>query len=185
VSDAFRESAEWLMGDSQQKAWARLMAGRNNVVLPTYGIEEVDDRTKAPVLFVSDGKILVAPDILLLKEGNGMWHEVKAKSSPSWRRFHPGPRWEHGIDYCHYRDYLEVERKSGSPVWIVIHEAKSPLDTERESKIGGPPLWLVIALSEISKTGEHRPKWSCGSRGMGGWLWPRSAMYKFQKKSGE
>lgn len=184
VTDKFYESREWIMGDSAQKQWARRVASTGKVVLPTYGMDDVDSSTKAPVLFCDEG-LIVAPDMLVMsRNGDSRWHEVKAKAVPTWRRFRPGPRWEHGIDFSLLGEYQDVERQTGSAVWFVVREESSPGDPARESKLDGPPLWLAITLQDAVRHGERRPEWPGGKsnpsrrgrHGEGGWLWPRAAM---------
>ena len=177
-----RQSREWLLGDAAQKRWARILASRGNAALPVYGMDEVDDRTKAPTLFVRDG-LLVVPDVLCLnpKAGN-TWHEVKAKHVPGWYR--KRGRWEHGTDWTLVREYEEVERVTGVPVWLIVYEERSPVDGERESALVESGVYLGIRLAEAVTAGEHRPTWPGGTvaphnrgrRGGGGLLWPRSAM---------
>jgi len=180
----FHETREWKIGDSAQKKWARMMAKRGHVVLPTYGMVEQDAKCKAPLIFV-DTTALVAPDMLLMAR-MVQWHEVKAKAVATWRRYPPGPRWEHGIDFSLLEEYQTVAKKSESPVILVIHEEKSPLDDNEESPIDGPPKWLFISLADVFTYGDHRKDWPGGKfkadrgrRGKGGWLWPRNKMSQF------
>ena len=189
MATKFEDSREWLMGDAVQKQWARTVAESGAVVLPIYGMDDVDSRTKAPVLFLGT-ELLVAPDLLVMKPGLTRWHEVKAKSIPTWRRFRPGPRWEHGIDYSLLEEYKQVQSRSGAAVWIVVHEELSPLDADTESQLAPSPEWLVIKLDTAVRVGDRRPDWpggkkssNHGRRGQGGWLWARSEMTKVLQRS--
>ena len=185
---AFEETKEWLMGDKSQQRWAHIVADRGGVVLPTYGMQEVDATTKAPVLFHKDG-ILVVPDLLVMSKKNPpRWHEVKAKTCPTWRRFYPGPRWEHGIDYSLMKEYQEVERISGSKVVIVVHESASPVNPKEimvseQDDLKGEEKWLWMSLDKCRAVGQARPKWPGGNRrsrrNEGGWLWARAEMNEF------
>ena len=177
-----RTSREWLLGDAAQKRWARILAGRGNAALPVYGMDEVDDRTKAPILFVRDG-LLVVPDVLCLNPARGnTWHEVKAKRVPGWYRNRQ--RWEHGADYSLVREYEEVQRATGLPVWLIVFEERSPVDPLADSALQDGGVFLGIRLVDAIATGEHRPTWPGGTaephnrgrRGAGGLLWPRAAM---------
>ena len=177
-----RQSREWLFGDEAQQRWARILAERGNAVLPTYGMIGNGERTKAPLLFV-EGGVLVCPDALCLspKAGN-QWHEVKAKSQPSFSRNRR--RWEHGADWMLAKEYEEVERQSGTPVWLIVYEERSPVDPGRESAVAVSGKWLGIRLTDAMRLGERRPLWpggkgdprNRGRDGMGGLLWPRSPM---------
>lgn len=179
---SFYESREWLMGDESQQRYARMKAERGVCSIPVYGMDNVDSRTKAPVMFVTGERIMVVPDLLLMKDGRCQWHEVKAKSRPTWRRLNPGPRWEHGCDYSLATEYRDIQDESGGIVFIVVHETMSPVDDFSESKLIQSDLWLVISISEAFRHGDHRQRWpnpsigDFGRRGKGGLLWPRSAM---------
>ena len=188
MSDTFYETREWKIGDSAQQRWARIVANGGSVVLPTYGMDEVDAATKAPVLFTCDG-LLVAPDLLVMSHGQSKWNEVKAKSQPTWRRFSPGPRWEHGCDYSLRLEYERVRDKSGSEVFIVVNEIVSPVDPNADSELMQSDEWLVISLSKAIETGDRRSDWPGGKKnpqrrgrkGMGGWFWARSAMDRVER----
>ena len=180
----FYSTAEWIKGDGAQREWATYVANQGLVVLPTYNMGDDLAENKAPVLLTADG-VLTAPDLLVTgAQASTRWHEVKAKSRPSWRRFHPGPRWEHGCDWCLAMEYKEVQTKTGFSVFIVVHEDRSPQDTGTESPLSGPESWLTIPLSKALDVGEHRKDWPGGKanpnrrgkRQMGGLLWDRSQM---------
>lgn len=180
--DPFRQTREWIMGDSAQKEYARKIAKAGGyVVLPTYGMDDVSAATKAPVLFVANG-LLIAPDILLCSPKKNMWQDVKAKSVPTWYR--KKRRWEHGFDYSCAEEYLAVQNASGIRVGIVVHESRSPQDSTKESQLTGPAGFLFITLNDALLIGDHRKDWPGGAanpkrrgrRGMGGLLWDRSQM---------
>lgn len=183
-SDGFYETPEWLLGDGAQKRWARAVAKNGRVVLPTYGMDDVDSSTKAPVLFFND-ELLIAPDILLLGGGKPpAWNDVKAKSIPTWRICKPGPRWEHGIDYACLTEYERVQSESGHRVYIVIHETRSPSNPLAKSELIESDTWLYMSIDDIRRSGDRRPDWPGGKldkrrRGrkrLGGWLWDRRDM---------
>jgi len=183
MSPEFCDSREWKIGDSAQKLWARIVAGKGAVVLPTYDMVETDTASKAPMLFTNDG-LLVAPDLLVMSRGKPpKWNEVKAKAKPGWYRIKH--RWEHGFDYSLVREYQQVQNLSGAPVYIVVNELASPLDNNNESPLTGPEMWFAISLSNAMTKGERRPTWpggrrrpnDRGRRGEGGWLWARNDMF--------
>ena len=182
---AFEQTQEFIMGDVAQKRWAEFVASRGGIVLPTYGMKDVSALTKAPVLLHADG-ILVVPDLLVLSTIRPhLWHEVKAKTIPSWRRLSPGPRWEHGIDYALLREYEDVQAMSGMSVLVVVHEKNSPLHDEIESAATGPEKWLYITLADCFACGDRRTNWprkmgEGSRRRQGGWLWPREQMKEIE-----
>jgi hypothetical protein len=183
----FEEKPEWIMGDTAQKRWAQIVARSGKVVLPTYGMKDVAASSKAPLLFTRNG-LRVAPDMLLMQVVDGKsisrWHEVKAKGKPTWRRCHPGPRWEHGIDFALLKEYLQVQLETGAGVWLVVFEENSPRDAAIESPLDGPAQWLAITLNDAHRVGDLRIDWPGGKfnprrrgkRGEGGWLWDRADM---------
>jgi hypothetical protein len=185
----FYSTAEWIMGDGAQREWARFVAGTGMVVLPTYVMSDQAAENKAPVLLTAEGT-LTAPDLLVTGiQAETRWHEVKAKSRPTWRRCSPGPRWEHGCDWCLAMEYQQVEAETGFSVFIIVHEDASPLDMQKESKLEGPEAWLSIRLEKALKVGQHRTDWPGGraqpwrrgKRKMGGLLWDRSQMQQVQR----
>jgi hypothetical protein len=183
VSD-FSSTPEWKMGDGVQREWALKVAGSGRVVLPTYTMNDDQAENKAPLLLTSSGT-LTAPDLLVTAiNENTRWHEVKAKSKPSWRRCKPGPRWEHGCDWCLAMEYKEVQTQAVFAVYIIVHEARSPSNVSQDSPLTGPETWLAITLDDALKKGEKRKDWPGGKfnpkrrgkKGMGGLLWNRADM---------
>jgi hypothetical protein len=187
----FYETTAWKLGDSAQKQWARILAGKGRVVLPTYGMVEQDAESKAPMLFAMGG-LLIAPDMLVMRPNfRSVWNEVKAKTSPSWRRIPPGPRWEHGCDWSLVLEYEKVQSQTGCHVWIVVQEVSSPRNPHDYTPLDGPLVWLGIALSTAMEVGDRRKDWpggKCdpsrrGRRGMGGLLWDRAEMMNLTDKT--
>lgn len=177
------DTQEYQMGRSAEARWCRAVVQRyGGMALPVYGATEVDDSTKAPVLFARNG-VCVAPDVFYANSTARAWHEVKAKSVPGWYR--NLQRYEHGIDYSLYLDYLRVEEETGIPVFIVVHEARTPtVPAQSTGDMSPSGVFLFAALRTVRTRGEHRPTWPGGRsqpwrrgrRGRGGWLWPRDCM---------
>ena len=152
------------------KVFARILAARGNAVQPVSGDHPVD------------------PGVLALNPTHGeAWYQVKAKSAPSYlRRL---ARWEHGVDVALIEEYEAIERDTGAPVWLVIHEARSPSDPTLESVLVKSGAYLGIRLANALLLGERRPEWPGGTGdprnrgrdGRGGLLWPRSAMTPLAK----
>lgn len=173
---------EFEMGQESEALFASLMAERGFIVVPAYSIGE---RTAggAPCLMTGGGRF-AAPDVLMLSGKSHRWVDVKAKSVPTWRRCHPGPRWEHGIDKSIADEYRMVQERSGITMSLIVHERASPLDPDSHSPIAGRALWLAIRLDDAFVIGDHRPDWPGGSsaerrrgrRGAGGLLWARNMM---------
>jgi hypothetical protein len=61
------------------------------------------------------------PDLDIAKPGHPrLWVEVKDKTTSTWTRNIASE--DHGIPLRHYKDYLQVEAITRTPVWIVICE---------------------------------------------------------------
>lgn len=178
------ETKEYRIGDSAQRLWAKVMAGRGHLVLPVYDLIDRDPSTKAPIAFLDDG-LIVAPDLLVCTGANNMWHDVKAKSKPTFRRVPPGPRWEHGIDWAIAKQYQEVELRSGMSMWVIVHELESP---DGDQLVQRENAWFGIPISRAFYVGDHRLDWPGGKAqpnrrgkdGQGGLLWGRNAMTPIQ-----
>lgn len=121
-----------------------LMWTRGYALLPVYLIEEQE---KGPRLYTKDKKLIV-PDILAVrreqkKTSDIRWLEVKAKSHFAWYRL-GGGRWQTGINRKHYQHYLEVQRVTGIPVFLLfLHQNDIPSLSDR---ILGSPLICPIGL---------------------------------------
>lgn len=169
------------------------LAALGRLVVPCYGATntDVDKNTAAPLLYTNKRK-LVAPDLLCVcREKGSSWQEVKSKTEPTWRRFRPRSfaqawraRWEHGLDMDLVEHYSDVALFGGFPLYVIVHEAKSPINDDQESDLAASDKFLFAALTAIQTTGDHRPDWPGGKLsprrrgrgGKGGWLWPRSIM---------
>ena len=184
---SFYDTREWKIGDAAQTEWARIVADKGGVVLPTYGMDDVTDETKAPVVFTKDG-VLVAPDLAVVRSGKMKWNDVKAKSQPSWYR--KLRRWEHGCDYSIACEYNEVQVASGCPVYIIVHELKSPADPDADSELVLSSKWMFVLLDNIFADKNRRRDWPGGKsnpsrRGrkkQGGLIWGRNEMTEFNTK---
>lgn len=183
----FEDSPKYRMGDASQTRWCRHLAATGMCAMPAYGATGNTAVTKAPALYTVTGTV-VLPDVLVLSPGHKSWHEVKAKTDPTWRRLPPGPRWEHGIDLALVPHYTECEERTGIPVWIVVHEINSPADPGQDSPLTGPEIWLGITLRTAVASGQARATWPGGAArpqergrdGKGGWLWARSQMSRLR-----
>jgi len=176
----FTETREYKFGDSAQREWAATCVDLyGGIVLPIYDYTEIAPEDKAPTVMCGGGD-LIAPDLLFSAIGRpAVFLEVKAKTEATWRRRPPGPRWEHGIDYSCATEYREIQDLSGIKVFLVLREM--------------PSLWLLISLDLAFEIGDRRTDWPGGKaepnrrgrRGLGGLLWPRSAMRWLDESTGK
>src|SRR3990167_4799343 len=159
-----KRSPEWALGDTAQRRWADNLATRGNAVLPAYQFEECVAETKAPVMVIPSlggARFVITPDVLSLRPGAmPVWHDVKAKSVPTWYR--KLARWEHGFDFSLLEEYQEAERVSGCRAWIIVNETASPLDCCSDSPCAPSYAWLGISLCDVERLGTRRRDWPGG-----------------------
>lgn len=101
------------MGESRIARW---LNQKGYEVFPAYEIEL--DHGKGPRLFCSDGLRLILPDLLAFNAKSARWIEAKTKSAFTWHRL--SRSWQTGIDRRHWRDYLEVAKKTPFEIWILF-----------------------------------------------------------------
>lgn len=108
------------VGEGMIAGWLRR---RGCYVVPAYEIDQ--DAGKGPRIFAPDGR-LIAPDMLCLRPAQPpVWVEAKHKSVFSWYR--KLQRWETGIDWLHWLDYVQVQDRIGIPVWLLfLHRDSVP-----------------------------------------------------------
>ncbi len=126
----------WL---KQEKEWC---------VLPVYDIST--DTGKGPRLLTLPTD-LVVPDLLVMREGEIRWIESKRKTKFVWHGI--AKEWRTGIDLKHYFDYIQVEERTGVPVWLFfLHEENAVSDADRlrgcreqvcPTGLFGAPLWYL------------------------------------------
>ena len=173
------------MGALAESEAARIMAARGHLVVPVFSATQNTDKTDAPMLYRPGGGVVVGPDLLVFAAAGASWIDVKGKAIPTWRRTHQ--RWEHGIDRACFEDYESVGRYSKLPVWLLIREERAPADPLRESALFERVTWLTVSLADAREKGEERRDWPGGvanpgrrgRHGLGGWLWPRTAMRRW------
>ena len=192
---------EWDFGDGAQRKWHEILVGRGHITIPVYEMGGLtiahsptglfisySDRqmTGAPMLRLNDTEAIPAPDMLVYTSSVLMWHDVKAKSKPTWRR--NGSRWEHGCDLACAEDYRKAQQFTGAPAYIVVQETSIPTDAGAESDLEDGNGWLFIRVDDAFVHGDIRTDWPGGKhsprrrgkRGKGGLLWPRESMTRFQ-----
>lgn len=109
------------VGESRIAYWLR---ARGYHVLPIY--EKEIDNGKGPRLFMaanSPAPQLIAPDMLIMREGVLMWIEAKHKRRFSW--YGIGGYWVTGVDKRHYLDYIAVQERTTLPVWLMFLHTNS------------------------------------------------------------
>lgn len=124
-----RFSEALAVGHAGETQIAKWLVSRGNTVVPAYEIEI--QRGKGPRVYSPAGPI-VAPDLCVIRGGRVIWVEAKHKTTFTWRRNRPGPRWETGVDLHHWREYQRVQKATGAPVWLLfLHRESEPAPQDR------------------------------------------------------
>jgi hypothetical protein len=148
---------------------ARWLQERGHTVIPTCDLPALGG--VGPRILVPDGEA-VAPDLLVISDGRPTWIECKAKTQPSWNRARG--RWEHGIDLELGEAYLELEKATGVPVWVVVGERAHPGERYSPEPLVLGGRLLAARLPRLWKIGRVQDGWPrAGRRGL---LWDRYQM---------
>lgn len=142
-------------------AWLRRC--RQWTILPIYPDDTSDEEKKMGPRLFGPNQSLVAPDLLVMRERDVFWVEVKTKTHFSWYR--KGQRWTTGIDAHLYRHYQEVHRTSPFPVWLLfLHLRDDPKGGNGRCPVG----LFGGELSRLTTCESHQsPNW--GTSGMVYW----------------
>lgn len=138
--------ANWL----KSKGWC---------VLPVY--EKEINEGKGPQIFTQNIS-LIAPDLFVFKLQNSeaLFVEAKTKSAFTWYR--NTNCWVTGIDLRHYEHYLQVQKLSPFPVWLLfLHLNGIAKDTP--DGYHSPTGLFGGELSYLERNEHHRSdKWARG-----------------------
>jgi len=117
----FRETAEFQQGQSAERRIARMLQSKGFFVNPSYDYSG-EDGNKAPRLEGKDHSFVV-PDLDASRDGVRLWVEVKSKSKPVvWGKT---GEIRHGIELRHFWSYRQIEKITGSRVFLVVVEENS------------------------------------------------------------
>jgi hypothetical protein len=118
---AFRQKPEFLRGRSGERVVAKMFQRAGWYIIPSYDYCG-DEKNKAPKL-MGFAASHVIPDLDISRKGTRRWVEVKTKKEATFYR--KKSRYEHGINYRHYLNYLEVQLITGDPVFLCIYEEET------------------------------------------------------------
>lgn len=166
MTAAFTNRAEFKIGRACELAVAEYMQQRGWFVIPSYDYAGLDHdkpprlqglRTAYPV-----------PDLDLAMDGKRRWLEVKAKASA--RMYRKLGVYQHGIH--NYDHYLEVQKQTGTEVWLAIVEYTT---VQTADEFGEEGLLLLQSLDRLGRPQE-------GSIfGRRTWFWPRDSFHRFYR----
>lgn len=157
-----KQLAIGLLGESHIARW---LNGRGWNILPAYQTEI--HTGKGPRLFMATHKQLVTPDMLAFRTNEIRWFEAKTKSAFAWNR--QRQEWVTGIDKRHWLDYIEVNRETGWPLWILfLHKPGYKAKDTPPGKISPSGLYGQDVMRLIAKLNHESDRH--GSSGMVYWL---------------
>jgi hypothetical protein len=113
----FKNSPLYQKGHKGELIIKQILQKEGFYIIPSYDYSGNDG--KAPKLYGLN-KDFVLPDLDISKEGDRQWAEVKTKSSATYTYI--TKQLEHGIPLKHYNHYLDVQKITGTPVWLYIFE---------------------------------------------------------------
>jgi len=130
---------------------------------PTCNASANTQRSEAPLVQVG-GRSLRAPDFQTKKSGQSQYWEVKYRSRP-FTDPATGDR-VFLVKFEAFRDYLEIERVTQCPVWIVVYWHGD----------GGRGQWLRIRISEAALIGQQLVAPNHEGTPESQWSWPVDRM---------
>ena len=131
---SFRESDEFQRGRNGELRVAEILQRKGWSVIPSYDYSGSEGDMAPRLQGLTRG--YPVPDLDVSREGQRLWVEVKTKARPDWTR--KTQRLEHGIPLRHYEAYCEVERITGTPVWLcVIEESSGDVLVARLTELDG------------------------------------------------
>jgi len=158
IMPSFKQSLE--IGKTGESEIAKWLINRGSSILPVYEIAE--NQFKGPAVYSADNLSIIAPDMLIFKEGKATFIEAKHKEAFSWHRI--SQKWVTGIDLHHYLQYQKIEETLKVPVWIMfLHRGGKAKDSEKS-----PAGLFGNSLEFLAKNENHRHE-NWGKSGMVYW----------------
>jgi len=156
--------AQLALGNMGELLVSRWLQSQGCGVLPGYDFSGGDGE-KAPRLHFSDGGKVI-PDLDVCRSGGRFWVEVKTFWAPAHNRSRG--MMVHGVKARLLNEYAEVERATGTPVFVFVLEVESGV-------------LLSAALKSINRVGFACQcggcrQGRCFSVPRAARYWPRSAM---------
>ena len=151
----------WAFGRQCETAWSGWLRKQKYVVTLLHSATNNTAGTAAPMCNLTDGTTAVLPDLQVMRDGKGSYHEIKGRTRSYT---HPDTgELMHGTDLTRFADYLKVQEETGMLVELVVYERPSSTAKGR---------WLRIKLQDANSLGRVEKNWYSRE----GWIWPVSAM---------
>lgn len=145
---SFVESLEQdKVGESHLARW---LIRRGCCVQPVYEI--ADGQNKGPGLYGDFGR-LVAPDALVFGVREIFYAECKWKTAFTYYR--RKQTFETGIDWHHWKQYLQVAEQTGVPVWLFFLHACEQQAKDTPEGLAGPCGLFAQDCSELQDNVSH------------------------------
>jgi DNA helicase-2/ATP-dependent DNA helicase PcrA len=122
------------------------------------------DGAAAPLMQVGAER-LRAPDLQTTKAGRTQFWEVKYRTRAALDPL-TGER-SYWLALDSFRDYLKIGRKTGSPVWVILHDAEM---WEAHQK------WLCIDVEALAGAGRREKRRQNDGVEVDAWVWPVTEM---------
>lgn len=150
ITKSFCDTDIFKRGRTAERLVATIIQEDGGLVIPSYDYSG-SDNNKAPRLQGLDNSY-VLPDLDIsyysVFNYERTWVEVKAKRTIMY--FRNLKREEHGISFLHWKDYLEVQRITKTPVVLFIYEEPTQLI-------------LYEYINELEKTDSRRGEMKKGN----------------------
>jgi hypothetical protein len=137
-----------LLGEDEISRW---FIRKSFQVLPAYQIEV--NHGKGPRLFTPDGQF-ISPDLLIFNSKKILWIEAKTKSAFTWHR--QSNTFQTGIDRRHWNHYLEVEKRTPFPVWILFLHRQGCIAKDTPAGMESPSGLFGNSVPELNRTIHHQ-----------------------------
>lgn len=170
MNTPFEETDEFVRGHNGELLVARELQKRGWFIIPSYDYKGGESPT--PRMQGTSQKYIL-PDLDCAKGGLRRWVEVKTKGSASLHK--NTNRLDHGYSSNHHDNYLDVQKITGTEVFIAVYEIDTgeilmatlgSLDAiKRRAAMGGKPMvffprdaFKLFATIKTSTVGRAAPR---------------------------
>lgn len=113
LSAHFNESLA--IGKTGETEIANWILSKGATILPIYEI--ADNQYKGPTIYTG-GETIIAPDMLVMSNGNMFF--VEAKHKAAFTEYRKTGKFQTGIDIKHLHEYIRIQNVTNIPVWLMF-----------------------------------------------------------------